>query len=83
MAPRSIALALAIGSVAWALTAPPAAPFRFAPGVTLVLLAFGMHQLATFGPWHARAGQLRKAGLVAGIICELAVATGLLLRALR
>ena len=50
-----LALVLAAGSMRWALYASAAAPFRYLPGLTLLLLAYGALQATGFGRWRARA----------------------------
>ncbi len=78
-----LAVALTGGSIRWALRAPAHAPFRYAPGAALVLLVYGMLQIAAFGPWPDRARRIRMAGLILGLGCELAVAGFLIARAAR
>ena len=79
----ALAVALTAGSITWALRAPSHAPFRYAPGATLVLLVYGMLQIAAFGPWPGQAKRLRMAGVVLGLACEVAVGVFLILRATR
>lgn len=78
-----LGLAFAADCVRWALFAPPLRPFRYAPGLVLVIVTYGALQAAGFGPSAARARRLRIAGLVAGILCELLVAGALAFRAFR
>lgn len=79
-----VGLFLSIHSLAWSVHAPSLDRFRYAPGLTLILVMYGMLQLAAFGPVpRVHAGRLRLAGLLAGIACELAVAICLLVLALR
>ena len=78
-----LAVALTAGSVRWALRAPPHTPFRYVPGAALVLLVYGMLQIAAFGPWRERAKRLRMAGLILGLGCELAIAGFMIARAAR
>jgi hypothetical protein len=78
-----LGLALAADSVRWALFAPPFRPFRYAPGLALVMVTYGALQTAGFGPWAGRARSLRIAGLIAGILCELLVGGALAIRAFR
>lgn len=78
-----LAAALTAGSITWALRAPSHAPFRYAPGATLVLLVYGMLQIAAFGPWSGSAKRIRKAGLTLGLACELTTAVFLIVRATR
>lgn len=78
-----LAIALTVGSVTWALRAPPHAPFRYVPGVTLVLLVYGMLQIAAFGPWPGCAKRIRMVGLILGLGCELTMAVSLIMRAVR
>ena len=78
-----LAVALTAGSITWALQAPAHAPFRYAPGAALVLLVYGMLQIVAFDPWRERAKQLRMAGLIVGLGCELAIAVALIVRAAR
>jgi len=78
-----LAVALTAGSISWALRAPPHAPFRYAPGAGLVLLVYGMLQVAAFGPWPERAKRLRMVGLILGLGCEATVVVFLILRASR
>jgi hypothetical protein len=79
----SLALASAITSIDWALQAPPLSPFRYAPGLILVLMTYGMLQVAAFGPWTRGGRQIRLAGVVAGLVCELLVLVSFVVRAVR
>src|SRR3990172_1107186 len=69
-----LGLAFDADCVRWALFAPPLRPFRYAPGLVLVIVTYGALQAAGFGPSAARARGLRVAGLVARVLCELLVA---------
>ena len=80
----ALSLAVGFGSVVWALRAPPNAPFRYAPGLTLVSLLYGTLQIAAFGGWPAaRARRLRRAALLLGAACELALIVCLIVRLVR
>lgn len=79
-----MSLIVGAGSLAWALRAPPHAPFRYLPGMILVPLVYGTLQVATFGGWRPEVGRrLRRAALLVGVTCELALAVGLVIRLLR
>ena len=79
-----LSLSLGAGAVLWALRAPPHAPFRYMPGVTLVLLVYGALQIASYR--GGRAGfdrRLRRTALFVGAACELVVAASLIIRLYR
>jgi hypothetical protein len=80
----ALALGLAAGSVRWALRAPPHAPFRYLPGLTLVLLVYGALQIAFYGGWRPGLDRrLRRAALLVGVGCEIVLAISLSIRLLR
>jgi len=76
-----LGLGFAVQSVHWAFFAPPRSPFRYAPGLSLAGLTYGALQLAGFSAQVSRARRIRIAGLATGVVCELAVAVALLMRA--
>jgi hypothetical protein len=79
-----LSLSLGAGSLLWALRAPPHAPFRYMPGLTLVLLVYGALQIAAFGGWRAGVDRrLRRTALWVGVACEIVVAGGLIVRLFR
>jgi hypothetical protein len=78
-----LAFAYTVDSVKWAFLAPRFSPFRYAPGLALVLLTYGGLQVAGFGRWTGTRRRFRVACLIAGVLCELLIGSALLLRALR
>ncbi len=79
-----LSLILAAGTVLWALRAPPHAPFRYMPGLTLVLLVYGTLQIAAYrGGRAVLERRLRRAALFVGVVCEIVVAASLVIRLYR
>lgn len=72
-------------SAVWALRAPAEAPFRYAPGVIVILFLYGALQLARPGDESPamilRRRKLRRVALITGIVFEIFVAATLLVRA--
>ena len=82
-----LGLWLAGDSVVWALRAPAHSPFRYAPGMFLLPVAYGALQLIDPDDASTAAIQrrrlLRRLGLLVGVVGELTVAAALLARAAR
>ena len=70
-------------SVHWALKAPPASPFRYAPGLVLVMSTYATLLLAVFGPWPQQSRRIRLAGVCTGAVLELGMLLGFAVRLAR
>lgn len=73
-----LAIALAADAIGWARLPAPRGPFRYAPGLTLLLFTYGGLQVGGFGPWRTWARPIRIGALAAGVVVELVVGVVLL-----
>ncbi len=72
--------ALTTSSVRWALFAPAGSPFRYAPGLVLVVMTYSALLIGSFGPWQQRSRRVRVLGVWLGVFLELAILCSLLVR---
>jgi hypothetical protein len=79
----ALTLAFALACVVWALGTPESHAFRYLPGLIGVGTTYSAALWASFGPPRARPRPWRLAGLIAGVVLELAVAALLLVKLLR
>jgi hypothetical protein len=79
----ALTVAFTISSIEWAWRAPPLSPFRYMPGVVLLLGVYGALQVAASRPSWQHAKRLKLVGLCVSLLCELAVMAALIVRGLR
>jgi len=73
-----LAISLAADAIGWARPPAPRGPFRYVPGLTLVLFTYGGLLVAGAGPWQTRARPIRIGALAVGVVVELVVGVVLL-----
>ena len=78
-----LAAALTFTSVRWAFFAPRESPFRYAPGLILVLTTYSALLIGVFGRWRGSSRRMRAVAVWLGVFLELAVMASLLIRASR
>jgi hypothetical protein len=76
-----LASALTFTSVRWAFLAPPKSPFRYAPGLILVLTTYSAMLIGVFGPWQRSSRRMRTVAVWLGVFLEICVLASLLVRA--
>jgi hypothetical protein len=76
-----LAGALTFTSVRWAFLAPAESPFRYAPGLILILTTYSALLIGVFGPWQRSSRRMRTVGVWLGVFLELCVLASLLVRA--
>jgi hypothetical protein len=54
--------------------------FRYVPGLTLVLVSYGMLQVGLFGPWPQHSRKLRRFGFLLGLVNDLMLSAVLVWR---